>query len=165
ICLSMIDSADIVVFQDNMSDSKGCQLELDYCDYVDKPYAIMCTEFEEDNYCPECDRTVKIGYVCGEHFVIGSDTNCPCCDDFKVMRFDGADEVNCWEVYKAMYIAEKAKHSPGTTECEWVDDWLNHPFYKCCNCGYVFVGNVKHCENCGKKITKERGVDSGDMAE
>lgn len=165
ICLSMIDSADIVVFQGNMRESKGCQLELDYCNYVDKPYAIMRTELDEENYCPECGRTVKIGYACGEHFVIGSDTNCPCCDAFSVMRNDEVDELNCWEVYKAMYIAEKAKNSPGTTECEWVDDWLNHPFYKCCNCGYVFVGNVKYCENCGKKITKERGEGSGDMAE
>lgn len=165
ICLSMIDSADIVVFQDNMSESNGCQLECDYCDYIDKPYAILNEKPDEENYCPECNKEISIGYVCGEHFVIGSGTNCPCCDNFKIMRAHNVDELNCWEVYKAMYLAEKAKHSPGTTECEWVDDWLNHPFYKCCNCGYIFVGNVKHCENCGKKITKERGVDSGDMAE
>ena len=155
IYLSMIDSADIVVFQHNMGDSKGCMLKLDYCNYVDKPYAVLSTEFDENNYCPECDSTVKIGYACGEYFVIGSNTNCPCCDDFNLMRNSGADEVNCWEVYKAMYIAEKAKHAPVTAECKWVDDWLNYPFYKCCNCGNVFVGSVNYCQNCGRKITKE----------
>lgn len=164
ICFSMIDSADIVVFGNGIADSRGAQLELEYCDYTDKPYAILRTELDEENYCPECHREVGIGYACGESFVVGGGTNCPCCDAFKIMRFDSVDELNCWEIYKAMWLAEKALYPLEVTECEWVDDWLNYPFYKCCNCGYIFVGSVKYCENCGKKITKERGEGNGYMA-
>lgn len=165
ICFSMIDSADIVVFQENMRESKGCQLELEYCDYVDKPYAVMSDKRDSDNYCPECHREVHIGYACGEHFVIGSDTNCPLCDCFRVMRFSEVDELNCWEVRKALWIAEKTKYPLEVTECIWVDDWLNYPFYKCCDCGYVFVGNANYCESCGKRIIGERGAKNGNVAE
>ena len=165
ICLSMIDSADFVVFQSNMGDSDGCQLECDYCDYVGKPYAILYEKLDEENYCPECNKEVSIGYVCGEHFLNYADSNCPCCGTFKIMRAHNVDELNCWEVYKAMWKAEKAKLFAGSTDCEWFDDWMNHPFYKCGNCGHVFGGNVNYCENCGKRITGERGESSGNMAE
>ncbi len=164
ICFSMIDSADFVIFQSNMSDSDGCWLECDYCDYIGKPYAILHDESDEESYCPECDKPVEIGYVCGEHFVIGSDTHCPCCDNFRIMRAHNVDELNCWAVYTAMWKAHKKNLEAETTECEWFDDWLNHPFFKCCNCGEVFAGKPNYCENCGKKIIGERGAKDGNMA-
>ncbi len=165
ICLSMIDSADFVVFNHNIGDSKGCQLECDYCDYVGKPYTILHDKLDEENDCPECNKQISVGYVCGENFIMGGDKNCPCCSEFKIMRAHNVDELNCWEVYKTMYIAEKARLLNGTTDCEWFDDWLNHPFYKCGSCGHVFGGNVNYCENCGKKITGERGDSGGNVAE
>ncbi len=165
ICFSMIDSADLVVFSHDIADSRGAQLELEYCDYTDKPYAVMSDKSNGDDLCPECHREVSIGYACGEYFVIGSGANCPLCDCFKVMRNSEVDELNCWAVQKAMWIAEKAEHLTEATECIWVDDWLNYPFYKCCSCGYVFVGNANYCESCGKRIIGERGAKDGNMAE
>ncbi len=165
IYISMIDSADIVVFDSDIGDSKGSQLEIEYCDYINKPYVIMHEEFDSKNYCPECGKPVEIEGACGEHFIIRDNPDCPCCGHFNIFRVGDVDELNCWEVYKAMWIAEMAKNHIETTECEWVDDWMNHPFYKCASCRNVFVGKANYCDNCGKKITGERGSGSGNMAE
>lgn len=165
ICISMIDSADIVVFNNDIAESQGCRLELEYCDYINKPYAIMHEELVEENYCPECGKAVEIECACGESFLVTDNLDCPCCGEFKIFRCSNVDELNCWEIYKAMWIAEMAKNHTETAECEWVDDWMNHPFYKCASCGNVFVDKVNYCDNCGKKITGERGGGSGNMAE
>lgn len=38
ICFAMIDAADKVWFLQDYIDSKGAQLELAYCEYINKPY-------------------------------------------------------------------------------------------------------------------------------
>lgn len=49
ICLSMIDSADAVIFQPSVTESKGAQLELLYCEYVGKPYGVLPKSWEDQD--------------------------------------------------------------------------------------------------------------------
>lgn len=48
--------------------------------------------------CPYCLHVPKIGYSCGDYFVIG-DSSCDCCSDYHEMHasFDG--EVSAWNDY------------------------------------------------------------------
>lgn len=41
ICFAMIDTADAVVFLGNWEQSQGARLERHYCDYTDKPIAVI----------------------------------------------------------------------------------------------------------------------------
>lgn len=49
ICLAMIDSADAVIFQPGVTESKGAQLELLYCEYVGKPYGVLPKSWEDSD--------------------------------------------------------------------------------------------------------------------
>ena len=46
--------------------------------------------------CPKCGRKPAIGYVCGEYFVIGSETGCSVCDNFREMHASMEQEVEAW---------------------------------------------------------------------
>lgn len=53
ICLAMIDAADIVALLPDWKESKGAQLEYQYCCYAGKPAVLLA---ELVNYTPACKK-------------------------------------------------------------------------------------------------------------
>lgn len=46
--------------------------------------------------CPKCNAYPKIGYACGEFFVIGGTDGCEVCGSFTEMHSTEEQEVDAW---------------------------------------------------------------------
>ena len=47
--------------------------------------------------CPVCGYPPKIGYACGEYFIVGTVEGCPCCDNFTEMHSSEKSEIEAWD--------------------------------------------------------------------
>lgn len=109
ICLAMIDTADVVVFNGKAEQSKGASIEKEYCKYTGKTYITITRPAEIIIKCPLCHTTPDVGYECGEYYLIDSDTNCPCCGEFHEMHRLQSDLINGWNVYAIFFNLMKKK--------------------------------------------------------
>lgn len=47
--------------------------------------------------CPKCGKVPKIGYACGEYFIMSEDDECPICGlDFGEMHSNEEMEIEAW---------------------------------------------------------------------
>lgn len=46
--------------------------------------------------CPHCGYAPRIGYACGEYFVVGTVEDCPVCDNFCEMHSSESVEIEAW---------------------------------------------------------------------
>ena len=46
--------------------------------------------------CPLCGYPPKIGYACGEYFIVGRVEDCPVCDNFCEMHSSESVEIEAW---------------------------------------------------------------------
>lgn len=46
--------------------------------------------------CPECGYTPRIGYACGEYFIVGTVKDCTSCDTFTEMHSSERVEIEAW---------------------------------------------------------------------
>ena len=46
--------------------------------------------------CPCCGWQPRIGYACGEYFIMGKVEGCPVCDDFLEMHSSEVMEIEAW---------------------------------------------------------------------
>lgn len=46
--------------------------------------------------CPHCGYAPRIGYACGEYFVVGTVKDCPVCDNFCEMHSSESVEIEAW---------------------------------------------------------------------
>lgn len=46
--------------------------------------------------CPKCGKVPRIGYACGEFFVVGVVLNCPVCEGFTEMHSSEEAEIEAW---------------------------------------------------------------------
>lgn len=109
ICLAMIDSADLVIFDITAKDSKGAKLEKDYCEYINKMHITMASPATFIVHCPECEKKPEVGYKNGEYYIIDSDINCPVCGSFTRMSYSETDIVNCWNIYASIHYVLRRK--------------------------------------------------------
>lgn len=47
------------------------------------------------NRCPVCNTTPRVGYACGEYFIIGH-KDCRCCGNFFEMHSSEDAEIDSW---------------------------------------------------------------------
>ena len=46
--------------------------------------------------CPKCGMKPRIGYACGEYFIVGMVVDCPVCDYFGEMHSSEEAEIEAW---------------------------------------------------------------------
>lgn len=109
ICLAMIDSADLVVFDQKAEKSKGARLEKQYCEYIEKPFVTLQHWPEFIFHCPQCGEKPKVGHQERNYFIIDSDKNCPVCGGFTKMTVSELGLINKWNVYAVICYAFERK--------------------------------------------------------
>lgn len=46
--------------------------------------------------CPDCGLIPRIGYACGEYFIVGMVVDCPVCTRFDEMHSNEQLEIEAW---------------------------------------------------------------------
>lgn len=103
-------------------------------------------EGQELKPCPCCGLTPRIGYACGEHFIVGQVKDCPVCGDFSEMHTDEREEIKAWNrTAEAAENKQKLLPCPfcgGKAETDYAFYDYNDYGVHCVECG-AYVCTVK----------------------